>query len=94
MSETDLSPLRIDRQAPRSPKNRPRKAWLIGGLAVLVLGGSAIFAGLRAPVGVETVTVGQAWPYQGLTVLNATGYVVAQRKAAIASKATVRLDPM
>jgi RND family efflux transporter MFP subunit len=92
MSETDLSPLRIDRQAPRSPKNRPRKAWLIGGLAVLVLGGSAIFAGLRAPVGVETVTVGQAWPYQGLTVLNATGYVVAQRKAAIASKATGRLE--
>ena len=92
MSETDLSPLRIDRQAPRSPKSRPRKSWLIGGLAVLVLGGAAIFAGLRAPVGVETVTVGQAWPYQGLTVLNATGYVVAQRKAAIASKATGRLE--
>ncbi|WP_300443096.1 efflux RND transporter periplasmic adaptor subunit [Zoogloea sp.] len=92
MSETDLSPLRIDRQTPRSPKSRPRKGWLIGGLAVLVLGGSAIFAGLRAPVGVETVTVGQAWPYQGLTVLNATGYVVAQRKAAIASKATGRLE--
>ena len=50
---------------------------------MLVLGGSAIFAGLRAPVGVETVTVGQAWPYQGLTVLNATGYVVAQRKAVV-----------
>ena len=92
MSETDLSPLRIDRQAPRSPKRRPHKGWLIGGLAVLVLGGAAIYAGLRAPVSVETVTVGEAWPYQGLTVLNATGYVVAQRKAAIASKATGRLE--
>lgn len=92
MSETDLSPLRIDRQAPRSPKRRPHKGWLIGGLAVLVLGGAAIFAGLRAPVGVETVKVSEAWPYQGLTVLNATGYVVAQRKAAIASKATGRLE--
>jgi len=92
MSETDLSPLRIDRQAPRSPKRRLHKGWLIGGLAVLVLGGAAIFAGLRAPVGVETVKVSEAWPYQGLTVLNATGYVVAQRKAAIASKATGRLE--
>lgn len=92
MSETDLSSLRIDRQAPRSPKRRPHEGWLIGGLAVLVLGGAAIFAGLRASVSVETVTVGEAWPYQGLTVLNATGYVVAQRKAAIASKATGRLE--
>jgi len=92
MSETDLSPLRIDRQAARPQQRRLGKGWLIGGLAVLVLGGAAIFAGLRAPVGVETVTVGQAWPYQGLTVLNATGYVVAQRKAAIASKATGRLE--
>src|SRR5258708_23449118 len=32
-----------------------------------------------------------AYPSQSFTILNATGYVVAQRKAAVASKATGRL---
>ena len=44
-----------------------------------------------APVEVETTTVSMAYPSQSFTVLNATGYVVAQRKAAVASKATGRL---
>ncbi len=44
-----------------------------------------------APSEVETVTVTMAYPSQSFTVLNATGYVVAQRKAAVASKATGRL---
>jgi RND family efflux transporter MFP subunit len=44
-----------------------------------------------APMEVETVTVTLAYPSQSFTVLNATGYVVAQRKAAVASKATGRL---
>jgi HlyD family secretion protein len=35
--------------------------------------------------------VAQAWPSQNYTQLNATGYVVAQRKAALSSKATGRL---
>jgi len=38
------------------------------------------------------VTVSQAYPSQAHTLLNATGYVVAQRKAAVASKATGRLE--
>jgi pyruvate/2-oxoglutarate dehydrogenase complex dihydrolipoamide acyltransferase (E2) component len=41
---------------------------------------------------VETVTVAQAYPSQNYTLLNATGYVVAQRKAALSSKATGRLE--
>ncbi len=40
----------------------------------------------------ETVSVVTAYPSQQYVVLNATGYVVAQRKAAIASKATGRLE--
>ena len=44
-----------------------------------------------APVEVETAAVSMAYPSQSFTVLNATGYVVAQRKAAVASKATGRL---
>jgi RND family efflux transporter MFP subunit len=45
-----------------------------------------------APLPVETVTVTTAYPSQAYTLLNATGYVVAQRKAAVASKATGRLE--
>ena len=44
-----------------------------------------------APMEVETAVVTLAYPSQGFTVLNATGYVVAQRKASVASKATGRL---
>lgn len=46
----------------------------------------------NAPVNVETTTISQAYPSQAYTLLNATGYVVAQRKAAVASKATGRLE--
>jgi len=37
------------------------------------------------------VTVSQIYPSQAFTLLNASGYVVAQRKAAVASKITSRL---
>ena len=37
-------------------------------------------------------TAAQTYPSQAYTVFNATGYVVAQRKAAVASKATGRLE--
>ena len=46
----------------------------------------------NAPVTVEVAPVSQAYPSQAHTLLNATGYVVAQRKAAVASKATGRLE--
>ena len=41
---------------------------------------------------IDTVTVTTAYPYQAATQLNAAGYVVAQRKASVASKATGRLE--
>jgi RND family efflux transporter MFP subunit len=47
---------------------------------------------MTAPLAVETATVATAYPSQAYTVLNATGYVVAQRKASVASKATGRLE--
>ncbi len=40
----------------------------------------------------ELGTAAQIYPSQAYAVLNATGYVVAQRKAAVASKATGRLE--
>ncbi len=41
---------------------------------------------------VETAAVSTAYPSQAYAILNATGYVVAQRKASVASKATGRLE--
>jgi len=41
---------------------------------------------------VEVATVSLVYPSQTFTLLNASGYVVAQRKAAVASKATGRLE--
>ena len=41
---------------------------------------------------VKAVSVVTAYPSQQFVILNATGYVVAQRKAAVASKATGRLE--
>ncbi|MEO8163853.1 MAG: biotin/lipoyl-binding protein, partial [Betaproteobacteria bacterium] len=61
-------------------------------MIVALVVAAAIYLRLStAPVEVETFTVTMAYPSQSFTVLNATGYVVAQRKAAVASKATGRL---
>jgi RND family efflux transporter MFP subunit len=46
----------------------------------------------HAQIAVETAVVYSVYPSQALTLLNATGYVVAQRKASVASKATGRLE--
>src|SRR3990167_5240683 len=43
-------------------------------------------------VEVKVATVSQVYPSQTFTLLNASGYVVAQRKAAVASKITGRLE--
>lgn len=63
--------------------------WAVA-LALIVLG---LVVGLGpGSVSVQTTPVVQAFPSQTLSVLNATGYVVAQRKAALSSKATGRLE--
>ena len=64
--------------------------WALVALAVLAAGGAALF--FRPPMQVEIGTAAQLYPSQAVTSLNATGYVVAQRKAAVASKATGRLE--
>ena len=90
MANEDLSRLRIDRDAVRVAPRRRLKWWW---LAALVVAGIAFWIFARnAPVSVELTTVSQAYPSQAYTLLNATGYVVAQRKAAVASKATGRLE--
>jgi RND family efflux transporter MFP subunit len=90
MADEELLKLKIEKGAGKV--TRRRKRWIVPFvvLAVLVVGGFLMVH--RSAVPVETVTVARAYPSQGFTVLNASGYVVAQRKAAVAAKITGRLD--
>ena len=89
----DLSRLRIDRTARGSPVRR-RRSWLRYGVAAMLIAAAAAFAWSRfaAPPSVETATVAAVYPSQSYTMLNAAGYVVPERKAALSSKATGRLE--
>ncbi|MGO4761989.1 efflux RND transporter periplasmic adaptor subunit [Cupriavidus sp. 2KB_3] len=92
MADQDLSRLKIDRSA-MAPAPRGRRRWLrYAAIAVVVLAVIGIGARLAGPQAVEVVTVSSAYPSQNYTLLNATGYVVPQRKAALASKAQGRLE--
>ncbi len=94
--DTDLSSLRIDRGsrdpgAPRKSK-RIKKIVLWGGaVAALVLSFVLLRSWFRPAVEVSLVTASLTSPSQANAVLTASGYVVARRKAAVASKGTGRL---
>ena len=92
MEKEGLERLRIDKKAVL-PSAGSRKGWLIkGGVAVLLLLIVAAAIAKRSGVEVETATVVQVYPTQSFTLLNASGYLVAQRKASVASKITGRLE--
>lgn len=94
--DTDLSSLRIDRTPanPRTPRqSRPAKKilfWIVV-IALLLLGLIALRAWFSPAVEVQVVAVALTSPSQASAVLTASGYVVARRSAAVASKGTGRL---
>jgi RND family efflux transporter MFP subunit len=91
-SPPDLSRLKIDRGlAPIRSRRRRKWIWLAG-IAIVAAAGGGWYAVQPRAVAVQSTTVVTLYPSQQYVVLNATGYVVAQRKAAIASKATGRLE--
>jgi HlyD family secretion protein len=94
MSDADLSKLRIARGPGAGPPVPPRWRRRVTWAALLLVAPAAVVIALRfnAAISVETAAVTTAYPSQAYTLLNATGYVVAQRKAAVASKATGRLE--
>ena len=93
MSEpADLSRLRIDRSLAPVRRRRTRRWVLLGVAGIAVALGAGYVLTRPRIVDVQTVAVVTSYPSQQFVVLNATGYVVAQRKAAIASKATGRLE--
>ena len=80
-----------DRMIARAPRRRGK--WWIVAIAVLVpLAGWVVLRGANAPQPVELGVVSLAYPWQAITTLNATGRVTAQRKAAVSTKATGRLE--
>jgi len=91
-AQPDIAKLRIDRSLAPVRASRRRKWLWLGGITVVAAAGAAWYAAQPHPVTVQATTVVTSYPSQQHVVLNATGYVVAQRKAAIASKATGRLE--
>jgi len=84
-----LARLRIDRSA--APGGRKRRRWGLW-IAVAIGIAAAVAVALRPRVPeVQTSSVLQSTPSQQYAQLTASGYVVAQRRAAVASKATGRL---
>lgn len=88
--EEDLSKLKIEKSPVSIKAGRRKKLiYLIVALTILALVGILYFGGiLRPAVQVEVANVVQMYPSQTFTLLNASGYVVAQRKASVASKVT------
>jgi len=90
-TQPDLAKLKIDRQFAPVARKRRRKYWL-GGAGLLLVAIAAFFFLQPRVVTVQTTPVVTTYPSHQFVVLNSTGYVVAQRKAAISSKATGRLE--
>ena len=93
MSEPGLEQLKIDRsKSALRPRRNKKTGWLFVGAIVVLAVAGFVASRFSGEMMVETASVTTAYPYQSVTVLNAAGYVVAQRKAAIASKASGRLE--
>ncbi len=93
MENEDLSKLKIDKSRVVTGTRKKRKLiyWVLLIVAVLVLGFLYVEGVFTPAIQVQVATVSQVYPSQAFTMLNASGYVVAQRKSALASKVTGRL---
>ncbi|MBP1657449.1 MAG: Secretion protein HlyD [Bacteroidetes bacterium] len=93
--QADLSALRINRHQRETPGGR-RRPWKIiiptGVVLIGLIGYMVIRPSLAGMQEVELVTATLTSPAQANAVLTANGYVVAQIKAAVASKGTGRLE--
>ncbi|MDX9745463.1 MAG: efflux RND transporter periplasmic adaptor subunit [Syntrophales bacterium] len=89
----DLSRLKIDPQAKTFTRKKRRKFIYLAVAAALMFLFVILYAAgiLRPSVPVDVAIVSRIYPTQTYSLLNASGYVVAQRKAAVASKITGRL---
>jgi RND family efflux transporter MFP subunit len=93
MANEDLSKLKIDKSkvVTGTRKKGKRVYWVLLIAAVLILGFLYTRGVFTPAIEVQVATVSRIYPSQAFTILNASGYVVAQRKSALASKVTGRL---
>ena len=96
-TSTSLAKLAIDRKASASAtvERRPRwwrRWWFWLALVVAILVAAGFVRSRSAPTPVEMTSVAAAYPSAAVATLNATGRVVAARRASVSSKATGRLE--
>lgn len=89
--KTDLSTLKINR-TPQTQSSS--KKWIIIAVILCCLIGGGYFLMNNSSVEVETMQVFTSQTGSAESILTGQGYVVAQRKAAISSKATGRLEAL
>jgi RND family efflux transporter MFP subunit len=96
MADEDLSKLKIDKTQPafKKPARRRKTMYIVAGIVLVILIVLAVAGVFTPAVPVDVVSVQQFYPAQSFTLLNASGYVVPQRKAAVASKITARLQEL
>ena len=93
MTGEELLKLKIDKSKVAIGPRKKRKLvyWALVIFSILVLGFLYVRGVFTPAIQVQVATVTQFYPSQAFTMLNASGYVVAQRKSALASKVTGRL---
>ncbi len=89
MEREDLSSLRIEKGF--SLKRKKRRITLIISIALLLLI-PGIYLILSSSPSVELTTVSFIYPSQSISLMSASGYVVAERKAALGVKTTGTLE--
>jgi RND family efflux transporter MFP subunit len=93
MANEDLLKLKIDKsKVVFQPRKRKKFiTWTLVVIALVILGLLYAKGTFTPALRVQAATITQVYPSQTFTLLNASGYVVAQRKSALASKVTGRL---
>ena len=87
--QQDLAALRLERQTEPLRSNRRWIGWVVGAaLAVVVALGAWWWISRERPIQVEVVSVSTRQAGTQASVLNATGYVTARRRATVSSKIT------
>ncbi len=94
MPADSFDTLAIDksRQMPLRRKGSSRTRLAVVLIVAAVAAVAALYMFRNRAVTIETTSVSLFYPTQSFTLLNSTGYVVAQRKAAVASKTTGRME--
>jgi len=93
MSSGSLDRLTIDKsRQPSAKRGAGKRTRLVAAACVAILAGIVLVLVRQHAISIETANVSQVFPTQSFTLLNASGYVVAQRKASVAAKTTGRLE--